>query len=298
MIYGCIETGGTKIVMALVEDCGDKPGKILKKESIPTLTPEQTLPKVAEWFQEEQVDAFGIAAFGPICVDPKKVEYGHILETTKEAWKHTDLLVYLRDYGVPIGLDSDVNGSCLGEATYGAGKGLDNVLYLTVGTGIGAGITVNGEPIHGMLHPEAGHVPMRKREDDPGKCICPYHECCCEGMASGSSMKARWSVPATELSEEHIAWDIEADYIAQALATYTLTVSPNRIVLGGGVMHQKQLFPKIREHFAKYLGGYLVTEELADLEHYIVPAELGDDQGILGCEVLAKRALLRSQLTL
>lgn len=292
MRYGCIETGGTKMVLAVVECDGPEDcGRVVRRESLPTEEPAVTLPKVAKWFEKDNVDAFGVAAFGPICVDKNKAEYGQILETTKEAWRYTDILQYLKPYGVPIGLDSDVNGSCLGEANFGAGKGLENVLYLTVGTGIGAGITVSGNPVHGMLHPEAGHVPVAAHPKDGAPCICPYHRSCCEGMASGTAMNARWKISAKELPDDHIAWEIEADYLAQALASFVLTVSPNRIILGGGVMHRTILFPLIRKKTAEYLGGYLVTKELSDMDTYIVPAELGDDQGIFGCRVLAERAL-------
>ena len=291
MRYGCIETGGTKTVLAAVEcaGTGDR-GNILFREEIPTRKPEETLKRISDRFRGEEIDAFGVAAFGPLAVDRNRPEFGRILETTKEDWRNTDILAELREFGVPIGLDTDVNGSCLGEAFFGAGKGLANVLYLTVGTGIGAGIVINGKAVHGMLHPEAGHVAVLRKQGDTAKCICPYHACCCEGMASGSAMTARWGISAKELPDGHPAWELEADYLAQALAGFVLTVSPNRIILGGGVMHRSSLFPAVRRKTAEYLGGYLLTKELADMDSYIVPALLGDNQALYGCRVLAEQA--------
>lgn len=285
-MYGCIEAGGTKMVCAvLAED-----GRVLERISIPTRGPAETMEDVTAWFAGKGCEAFGVAAFGPVDLNPHSETYGHILETTKTEWRYYDLLRPLRSFGVPIGLDTDVNGACIGEATYGAARGLEDVLYLTVGTGIGAGILVGGKPIHGMQHPEAGHVSIVRRQGDTVKSICPFHESCAEGLCSGPALKARYGVPATELYNREDVWELEADYLAQALVQYIFTVSPRRIVLGGGVMHQEQLFPLIREKVSEKLGGYLQTPELKDMQNYIVPSALSDNQGILGCLVLAKQA--------
>ncbi len=288
-MYGCIEAGGTKMVCAvLTED-----GRVLERISIPTRGPVETMEEVTAWFADKGCKAFGVAAFGPVDLNPQSETYGHILETTKTAWRYYDLLKPLRSFGVPIGIDTDVNGACLGEATYGAAQGLADVLYLTVGTGIGAGILVGGKPVHGMQHPEAGHVSIVRRWGDTVKSICPFHENCVEGLCSGPALNARYGVPATELYDREDVWELEADYLAQALVQYIFTVSPQRIVLGGGVMHQEKLFPLIREKVMEKLGGYLQTPELKDMQNYIVPSALWDNQGVLGCLVLAKQAMGR-----
>ncbi len=282
MRYGALEAGGTKMVCAVIEENGT----VLEKVSIPTEAPEKTMKAVAGWFADKEIAGFGVAAFGPICLDEKSPRYGYILETTKSEWKYYDLLQELRPLGVPIAVDTDVNGACLGEAVYGCAKGLSDVLYLTVGTGIGAGIVIGGRTVRGMLHPEAGHVRVMKRANDPLKSVCAYHENCVEGLASGSAIRARYGVPAAELTERGDVWELEADYLAQAIAGYICTVSPKKIILGGGVMHQEKLFPLIRTKVAEYLNGYLVTGELQDMEHYICPSALKDNQGILGCLAL------------
>ena len=190
-----------------------------------------------------------------------------------------------------MGLDTDVNGSCLGEMTFGCARGLDNVLYLTFGTGVGAGIAIGGQLLHGMLHPEAGHILMPRHPEDTYEGKCPYHKTCLEGMAAGPAIEARWGDKAKNLADRDEVWEMESWYIAQALVNYILTLSPRKIILGGGVMHQEQLFPLIRSKVTEFLNGYLNTKELKDMDSYIVPSSLHDDQGIMGCVELAKRAL-------
>ena len=186
MKLGAIELGGTKIVCGI----GDENGKIYERCRIPTTAPEETMEKVAAFFRGTGVEAFGIASFGPVEINKNKKLYGHLLETTKEGWGFFDLLGSLSEFGIPAKLDTDVNGSCLGESTFGAAKGLENVLYLTIGTGVGTGIRVNGKMLHGSLHPEGGHVLIHKSEKDPGKSVCPFHKNCVEGLASGPSINA------------------------------------------------------------------------------------------------------------
>lgn len=271
---------------------GREDGTILEQISIPTKTPEETIPEIISYFKEKEIVSLGVGAFGPIDVNKNSATYGYILETPKLAWRHFNLAGTLKkELKLPIGLDTDVNGSCLGEMTFGCAKGLDSVIYITIGTGVGVGAAINGKLLHGMLHPEAGHILLRKLEEDAFEGKCPYHKSCLEGMASGPAIEMRWGKKAVELKENKRVWELESDYIAQALMNYILTLSPQKIILGGGVMHQEQLFPLIREKTAEYLNGYLVTKELKDMDSYIVPASLEDNQGIMGCIQLAKLAL-------
>lgn len=287
MILGALEAGGTKMVLAV----GNEDGSILEREEIKTTTPEETLPLLAEWFKERNIEALGIGCFGPVGVDPEADNYGYILDTPKESWKNCNILGYFKDYlNIPVKIDTDVNGSCLGEITYGAAKGVKNVVYLTIGTGIGAGIAVDGKLLHGMLHPEAGHMMMSKIGCDRGKCICPYHSSCFEGLASGPSIKARYKKEPYELADNDFVWELESYYIAVGLVNLMMTVSPQKIILGGGVMHQESLFPKIRKKFKELVNGYIKTPEMEDLDNFIVPNSLDDNQGILGAFVLAKQA--------
>ncbi len=288
MRLGALEAGGTKMVCAI----GDETGKIQEQISIPTTTPEETMPKIIEYFQDKNIEALGIAAFGPVDVKPESPTYGSILDTPKLAWRNFSILNSLKEvFDIPMGLDTDVNGSCLGEMTYGSAKGLDSVMYITIGTGIGAGIAIGGKLVHGMLHPEAGHILIAPVAGDEGNCVCPYHKNCLEGLAAGPSIEKRWGTKAINLVDRAEVWELESDYLAQAIVNFILTVSPQRIILGGGVMHQEQLFPLIRQKVVEKINGYIRTPEMADMEHYIVPASLHDDQGIMGCVRLAELAL-------
>ena len=288
MLLGALEAGGTKMVCAI----GNENGEIFEQVSIPTETPEITIPKMISYFKEKKVEALGIACFGPIDPDKKSATYGYITSTPKLAWTNCNIVgAFEEALGCPVGFDTDVNGSVLGEVTFGQAKGKSSVIYITIGTGVGAGIYIEGNLLHGMLHPEAGHVLMRKRNDDTYEGKCPYHKACLEGLAAGPAIEERWGVSARELKDRAEVWDLEAYYIAQALTGYILTVSPEMIILGGGVMHQEQLFPMIRSYVKEMLNGYIKTEEIDDLDHYIVPASLNDDQGIMGCLELARQAL-------
>lgn len=285
---GAIEAGGTKMVLAI----GNAEGSIFEREVLPTEEPEKVVPKIIKWFQKRDISALGVGAFGPTGVNPKLSTYGKILATPKRGWEGYDFLQALSDgLHVPIGFDTDVNAACLGEATYGAAKELDNVVYLTVGTGIGAGVLVNGELLHGMLHPEAGHVPIEKEQDDSLDSVCPYHESCLEGLASGPSIQKRWGLSAVELAEKDEVWDLESTYLAKALAIYVLTYSPQRIILGGGVMNQRQLFPLIRKKLLTILNGYISTSEIQNVNQYVVESGCKGDQGILGALALGVRSL-------
>lgn len=288
MRLGALEAGGTKMVCAI----GDETGKIFEQVSIPTVTPDVTMPKLLDYFKERGVDALGIGCFGPIELDKDASDYGSITSTPKTAWRNYNIVKSFEDaLHCPIGFDTDVNGSVLGEVTFGQAKGKSCVIYLTIGTGVGGGIYIEGKLLHGMMHPEAGHVMIRKRSDDSYEGKCPYHKTCLEGLAAGPAIEERWGKKSAELADRPEVWNLEADYIAQALMGYILTLSPEMIILGGGVMHQEQLFPLIRTKVKEMLGGYIQAKELEDMEHYIVPASLHDDQGIMGCLELARRAM-------
>lgn len=287
MLYGALEAGGTKMVVAV----GDENGKILEQKTIPTTTPEETMPQIIAYFKDKEIAALGVGAFGPVDVIKGSPTYGHILNTPKTAWRNFDIAGALEEgLHLPIGIDTDVNGSCLGEMTYGCAKGLDTVVYLTIGTGIGAGIAVGGKLLHGMLHPEGGHILISKNPHDMGKSVCPFHDSCMEGLASGPSIQARWGKQAAELVDNRVVWELESEYIAKGLVNMILILSPQKIILGGGVMHQEQLFPMIRRKVVEYINSYYETKELSDIENYIVPASLCDDQGIMGAIRLAQLA--------
>jgi fructokinase len=288
MIFGALEAGGTKMVMAI----GNGEGEIIEKKSIPTEIPSITIKKIVSYFRDKNIDALGIGSFGPIDLNRNSETYGYITSTPKLAWASFDLVGSLKaELQIPIGFDTDVNASVLGEATWGCLKGLSSGIYITVGTGIGIGIYVNKELLHGMLHPEGGHILLNKHPMDSFQGVCPYHPNCFESLASGPSIENRWNKKAYELKERNEVWELEAYYIAQGLVSFILTLSPHKIVLGGGVMKQEQLFPLIRKQVSELLNGYIKTTRIKDLDNYIVPASLDGDQGIMGCIQLAKLEL-------
>ncbi len=288
MKFGALEAGGTKMVCAI----GDENGNILDKISIPTTTPDETMDLILDYFRGKELSAIGIACFGPIDLNRSSKTYGYITSTPKVAWQNYDIVGRVRqELGIPVGFDTDVNGSLLGEVTWGCAKGLSDAIYLTIGTGIGGGVMAGGKLLHGMLHPELGHIHIGKRSYDKGTSVCPFHNDCLEGLASGPSIEKRWGKRAVELADNTEVWKLEAEYIGTALVNYCMTLSPQKIILGGGVMHQEQLFSLIRETFEKEMAGYIRTNELTNLEEYIVPASLNDNQGILGAIKLAMNEL-------
>lgn len=280
MIIGGLEAGGTKMVCAI----GTEQGEIIKKVSIPTETPEITMPKLIDFFSSEKIEALGVGCFGPIDLDRKSETYGYITSTPKLAWANYNIVGAFQDaLHVPVGFDTDVNVACLGEVTWGASKDCDVALYITIGTGVGVGVYVNGKPLHGLVHPEAGHILLEKRQDDTYKGRCPFHPNCIESLAAGPAIEERWGKKAYELADKKEVWELEAEYIAQAITNYIMTLSPNKIVLWGGVMHQEQLFPLIREKVQKKLNGYVHHNSIIkDIDQYIVPPALGDEPGIKG----------------
>ena len=266
----------------------------LQLTTVPTTSPQATIDQIIAFFRDQagrELSAVGIGAFGPVDLHPESPTFGFITSTPKVGWQQYDLASTLyRALQVPIGFDTDVNAAAAGEARWGAGRGLANFLYLTVGTGIGGGALVNGEVIHGLLHPEMGHIRIpHDLSADPFPGSCPYHKDCLEGLASGPAMQARWGKRAQELPADHPAWALEAHYLALGLATWVCTVSPERILLGGGVMQQASLFPMIRQELLRLLNGYIDAKPLLkEIDSYVAPPELGSRAGVLGAMVLAE----------
>ena len=278
LLFGAIEAGGTKMICAVL----DKDAKIIKEVSIPTTSPEETTERILSFFSPYKISALGIGTFGPVDLHQKSPNYSCILNTPKLAWKNFSYIKSFSSLGIPIGIDTDVNAACLGEATYGNCKGLENVVYVTIGTGIGIGVITEGKLLHGMMHPEGGHIIITKKPDDDFESTCPYHKDCWEGLANGPSVKKRCGKEGNELKTDDKVWDLLAEYIAQALVNIILILQPQRIILGGGVMHQEQLFPLIREKIKTKINTYVITKELENMDEYIVPCSLNDKQGILG----------------
>ena len=295
VLYGGVEAGGTKFVCAV----GGADGKVARKAVIPTTSPDETLPRVIEFFRAihrgSALSAVGLASFGPVDLDPRSRHYGYITTPPKPGWASVDILgAFKKALGVPVGFDTDVNGAALGEYRWGAAKGLDTFIYVTVGTGIGAGGMVSGKLMHGLIHPEMGHmfIPQDKARDGYAG-GCPFHGNCLEGLASGPAMAKRWGVDsAAELPPDHQAWDLEAHYLALAFANCVMVLSPQKIILGGGVAKQKHLLPMIRAKLRKLLGGYIKHDKiLRDTDSYVVEPGCGDEAGIRGSFALAEQAL-------
>ncbi|REE86503.1 fructokinase [Paenibacillus taihuensis] len=289
MLIGAVEAGGTKFVCGI----GGEDGVIQDRVSFPTEQPEKTIANVINYFRDKKVEAIGIGSFGPINIDPTSPQYGYVTTTPKPGWGNYPVLPELRNvFDVPFGWDTDVNAAALGEATWGAAAGLDSCLYYTVGTGIGVGVYAEGKMVHGLVHPEGGHVLTRRHPEDTFEGFCPYHGDCLEGMAAGPALERRWKMKGSELGADHPAWEMEAFYIGQAVSSAILLMSPKKIILGGGVMHQEQLFPLIRAEVRKNLNGYVSAEAVLDgIDSYIVPPGLGDNAGLCGSLALGLRAL-------
>jgi fructokinase len=287
--YAGMEAGGTKFVCMVASG----PENVRAETSFPTTKPQETLGRAVTFFKAyEPFAALGIGTFGPCDLNPASPAYGRLSTSIKPGWKEANMLEPFRQaFDVSIGIDTDVNVAALGEYTWGAGKGLDAVLYLTVGTGIGGGGVINGRMMHGLFHPEMGHIRLPRADGDRFGGICPYHGDCLQGLASGPAMEARWGKPGAELPLDHPAWKMEAHYLALAVHNYICTFSPNRIILGGGVMHQKHLFPLIHEEVKKLLNGYIrLSMILERIDEYIVPPGLADRAGVFGAIALAKQA--------
>lgn len=290
MKIGALEAGGTKMVLAVYTENGQE----LDRYYLPTESPEITVPLMKQYFDEHQVDALGIGCFGPLDLDPASATYGSITSTPKLKWRNYPLLQKLLEgRPIPAAIDTDVNAAVIAEMEMGAAKGCENAVYMTIGTGIGGGIAIHGKTVHGMLHPEAGHILLRPHPEDPTpKGVCPYHESCLEGLAAGPAICARVDGDAGLLPDDHPAFEIEAYYLAQMCMNLTLTLSPEKIILGGGVMRRTSLFPMIREKTLQLLGGYVQVDKLLNhMDDYIVPPQLYPVSGLVGSYLLGKRAL-------
>ncbi|MBP3038537.1 ROK family protein [Bacillaceae bacterium Marseille-Q3522] len=288
MKLGAIEAGGTKFVCAV----GDEHGKIEERISFPTTTPVETMEQVVKFFEKFTLDAIGVGTFGPADLDKASKTYGYITMTPKVKWQNFNMLGELKKYfSVPMGFDTDVNAAALGESIWGAAKDVDSCIYITVGTGIGVGAAIKGELVHGLTHPEMGHIFVRKHEDDSFAGICPYHKDCLEGLAAGPAIAARWGKPGHELQDRKEVWEIEAYYLAEAIVNYILILSPKKVVIGGGVMKQNQLYPLIRKYVQTRLNGYVHHPAILEkIDEYIVAPGLGDNAGITGAIALALQA--------
>ncbi len=293
-LFGGIEGGGTKFVCAV----GTGPGDIRAETRFSTTTPAETIGRAVDFFRQQERElgplaALGVASFGPVDPNPASPTYGHIMPTPKPGWSHTDMVgPFKAALNLPVGFDTDVNAAALSEWRWGAAQNCDPAMYITIGTGIGGGILANGQMIHGLVHPETGHLPLPHdltRDPFPGS--CPFHGDCFEGLANGPAMEKRWGQRAETLPPDHPAWDLEAHYIALALASYIYTLSPQRIVLGGGVSQQPQLMPLIHQKVQKLINGYVQSPQiLENIAAYIVPPALGSHTGVLGAIALAERA--------
>jgi fructokinase len=299
-LIAAIEAGGTKFNVAV----GTGPNDLRATTRIDTTDPKTTLRKVMEWIahacrKHGAIKGIGVGSFGPLDLDPASPTFGYITTTPKPEWPHTSLVEPLHArFQVPVGFDTDVNAAAIGEFAWGAGRGMDPLVYLTIGTGVGGGIIVDGKPLRGMLHPEIGHLHIPAPRT-PGvivdKCHCPFHSSCLEGYISGPAIAARWGIKGQDMTSDHPAWEEVAETLALGLVNVILTVSPRRIILGGGVMHQSGLIEAVRSSVLRQLNGYVhVAALLQHIDSYIVAPGLGDNAGICGALALGMDALSRN----
>jgi len=294
-VFAGIEAGGTKWVCMIA----DHPEDIRATTRFQTGEPAGTISSAIEFIKDNVTDSenllgIGIGSFGPLDLNRKSKSYGYLTTTPKPGWAHTDLISRFKMvFDLPIGFDTDVNAAALGEYRWGAGQGLSDFIYLTVGTGIGGAAIANQALIHGMIHPEMGHMLVPHDWDrDPFPGVCPFHGDCLEGLATGPAVQARWGQSADQLPADHPAWQLEAHYLGLGISNLIATLSPQRVILGGGVMEQTQLFPLIREEVRILLGDYISAAEITQVnEEYIVPPVLGSQAGVLGAIALAQQAI-------
>lgn len=288
ILYGGVETGGTWVVCAL----GTGPDDIVAQETFATGEPGETLERIAAFFERgPRAVAIGIGSFGPVDLDPDSPTWGHVTSTPKPGWAHMPVASVLRDrLGVPVHFDTDVTTAAIGEHRWGAAAGVRSACYLTIGTGIGAGILVDGRPVHGLVHPEPGHLRVpHDRERDPFAGSCPRHGDCWEGLASGPAIAARWDTDPRKLDDDHPAWQLEVEYVAHGILAIVLVASPQRVVVGGGVMERPGLLAAVRARLVELNAGYLETPMLGDeIDRYVVAPALGDRAGVLGAIALAQ----------
>ena len=290
--YGAVEAGGTKFICGI----GDENGHLISEKRIPTTSPLETLQEVVSFFRDEakntgnKIERIGIGSFGPLDLDLNSPTFGQITSTPKLGWADTDIPAYLfTNLQVKSIIDTDVNAAAYGEYLWGAGRNLEALVYFTIGTGIGGGAVINARPVHGLIHPEMGHMILKHDlSEDPFQGICPFHNDCFEGLANGPAIKARWKIDPENMPTDHPAWDLEAHYISQALHSIITILSPQRIILGGGVMQRSFLFPMIRKNVKKSMNGYVRSEMiLSRMDEFIIPPRLGSRAGVLGALALA-----------
>jgi fructokinase len=281
-IYGGIETGGSKWECAI----GAGPDDLRSTETIATTTPAETIARVIEFFEGEgPVAAVGIGSFGPIDPDPESATWGYITSTPKPGWAHTEVAPEIRrSLDVPVAFDTDVNAAALGEHRWGAAQGLDTFSYITVGTGIGGGGMAGGKLLHGLVHPEVGHLRIpHDRDRDPFDGVCPFHGDCLEGLASGRAIEARWGRRPEDLDRDEQVWELQAHYLALGLVSVISVLSPERILIGGGVMRQPALLPLVQREVARLMNGYQRAGT-------IMSPALAPRSGVLGAIALAETA--------
>lgn len=290
-LYGAVEAGGTKFITMVASG----PDHIAEQARFDTATPEVVLPQVVHFFRQAEAKhgklaGVGVGSFGPVDLDPQSPSFGYITATPKPGWSNTDLVGPLREaLDVPVAFDTDVNAAAVGEHRWGAAQGLDTFIYMTIGTGIGGGGMIGGRLMHGLIHPEMGHMRLpRNPEVDPFTGACPFHGDCLEGLACGPAIEKRWGTSAKELGPDHQAWQLEADYLSLAVVNLVCTLSPQRVILGGGVMHQSFLLPMIRERTLKLLNNYVQSPAILEqIDSFIVTPGLADQAGILGSLAMA-----------
>jgi fructokinase len=293
MLFGGVETGGTWCVCAIATG----PDEVVAEEQFPTTKPPETLERIVEFFQAgPNVEAIGIGSFGPVDLDVESATWGYVTTTPKPGWQRVSVAPVIRQrLGVPVVFDNDVDAAALGEYRWGAGQGAGSLCYLTIGTGIGAGLLIGGQPRHGLVHPEVGHIRLPREHDrDRGSFAgsCPVHGDCWEGLASGPALEARWGMAPDELPDDHEAWMLQAEYVALGILSIVLVFSPERVIVGGGVMEHAGLLDMVRRRVVELVGGYLPTPLLGDeIESYLVVPALGDRAGVLGAIALAEGAL-------
>ena len=289
MRIGALEAGGTKMVLGIF----DEEGHLLENTKIPTRSPAQTLPEIVAYFQENNIERLGIGTFGPVDLRKSSPDYGTITSTPKLDWRNCPILTVLQEaLRVPCAIDTDVNAAALAECRLGAARGCGNAVYVTVGTGIGAGICVDGKPVHGLMHPEVGHMLLKPNPMDPlPQGICPYHDSCLEGLASGPSITKRANTVAEKLPDDDPVFTLEAGYLAQMCVNLIMMLSPEKIIIGGGVMGRSFLLDRIRKETVRLLGGYIqVPEVTARIDSYIVEPELYPISGLIGAWLLGRDA--------
>lgn len=283
-MFGGLEAGGTKFVCAV----GTGPDDLVTHR-IPTTTPAETLAAALSWFRARDIRALGIGSFGPVSLHPGTLNWGRVTTTPKPGWEGAEIAgVFARGLGVPVAFDTDVNAAAVGERRWGAAQGLDTFLYLTVGTGIGGGGYASGKRLHGLIHPEMGHILAPRAPGDSWPGHCRFHGACLEGLASGPAIAARCGVPAEDLPRDHTVWPLVAHTLAHGVYTLLCALSPERIILGGGVASQPHLLQLVRKQLAELLGGYFAHPVLDDLDTFLVPPGLGNRSGALGALALAE----------